>query len=82
MRPYVARGSEPARKTMGDTGLYYRLTGIVRHQGSVTSGHYQAIVWQDEQWFCFNDETVSLVTLQHLRAIEAYLLVYSFVPSS
>jgi len=82
MGPFVARGSEPARKTMGDTGLYYRLTGIVRHQGSVTSGHYQAIVWQDEQWFCFNDETVSLVTLQHLRAIEAYLLVYSFVPSS
>ncbi|KNZ54872.1 ubiquitin carboxyl-terminal hydrolase [Puccinia sorghi] len=80
MKPYVA--SDTTNQTDDDTGgLYYRLTGIVRHQGNVTSGHYQAIIWQDDQWFCFNDDTVSLITLNHLRQIEAYLLVYSFIPN-
>ncbi|PLW10129.1 hypothetical protein PCANC_21364 [Puccinia coronata f. sp. avenae] len=77
MKPYTAAPDGPAEPP--SPGLYYRLTGIVRHQGNVASGHYQAVVYQDDQYFCFNDETVQVVTLAQLLKLEAYLLVYSFI---
>ncbi|EHS63805.1 hypothetical protein PGT21_025557 [Puccinia graminis f. sp. tritici] len=60
-------------------GYYYKLTGIVRHQGNVSSGHYQAIIYQDEQYFCFNDESVSILRLEEVLKVEAYILVYTFI---
>lgn len=77
MRPYCVK---PKNSTDSPcTGYYYKLTGIVRHQGNAASGHYQAIVYQDEQYFCFNDSTVTILTLKEVLAVEAYILVYSYV---
>ncbi|POW20283.1 hypothetical protein PSHT_03649 [Puccinia striiformis] len=83
MKPYATTTFSPSEEGEEDTrpGSYYKLTGIVRHQGNVSSGHYQAIVYQDEQYFCFNDENVSILKLTEVLNVEAYILVYSFVLS-
>lgn len=62
-------------------GFYYKLTGVVRHQGNVSSGHYQAIIYQDDQYFCFNDGLVNILRLKEVLEVEAYILVYSFIHS-
>ncbi|WAR62725.1 hypothetical protein PtB15_15B312 [Puccinia triticina] len=80
MQPFSSSSSShsPASDP-ADHPYFYQLTGIVRHQGNVSSGHYQAIVYQDDQYFCFNDENVSVLRLDEVLKIEAYLLVYTFI---
>lgn len=42
----------------------YELFSIMIHSGSAAGGHYYAYIkdFQKNQWFCFNDQTVSSIT--------------------
>ncbi|KAG0146848.1 hypothetical protein CROQUDRAFT_700859 [Cronartium quercuum f. sp. fusiforme G11] len=77
MRPYTV--SPRNSKDTDQSRYFYKLTGIVRHQGNASSGHYQAIVCQDELYFCFNDSSVNVMKLKDVLETEAYILVYSSV---
>lgn len=77
MRPYTVSPRNP--NDPDQSGYFYKLTGIVRHQGSATSGHYQVIVCQDELYFSFSDANVTVMRLKDVLAVEAYILVYSAV---
>ncbi|MBW0466780.1 hypothetical protein O181_006495 [Austropuccinia psidii MF-1] len=73
MKPYTVHSQKLTDAQ--SPAYYYKLTGIVRHQGNVASGHYHAIVCQDEQYFCFNDSSVHILRLDEVLEIEAYILL-------
>ncbi len=43
----------------------YELFSIMVHSGSAIGGHYYAYIksFTDKQWYCFNDQSVSKVTM-------------------
>lgn len=43
----------------------YELYAIMIHSGSASGGHYYAYIkdLKTEHWFCFNDQSVSMVCL-------------------
>ncbi|CAD7004861.1 unnamed protein product [Ceratitis capitata] len=48
-----------------DNGPYlYELFAIMIHSGSASGGHYYAYIkeFENNEWFCFNDQTVSPIT--------------------
>lgn len=65
-------------------GKSYVLKGFVVHSGSMTSGHFIAIVRvQNNRWFVCNDMFVSPISrIDMLKQLpKAYLLLYSATPS-
>ncbi|XP_062510658.1 ubiquitin carboxyl-terminal hydrolase 47-like isoform X2 [Corticium candelabrum] len=48
----------------------YELFSILVHTGSAYSGHYYAYIrsFSDNQWYCFNDQTVSKVREEDIRS--------------
>lgn len=49
----------------GPTGPYmYELFAIMIHSGSASGGHYYAYIkeFENNEWYCFNDQTVSPVS--------------------
>lgn len=58
----------------------YELYGLVRHQGSLSGGHYIAYCRSPtsrEDWYCFDDRSVYRVSIDKVLQTEAYLLFYS-----
>lgn len=50
-----------------ETGPYvYELFSIMIHSGSASGGHYYVYIkeFENGQWFCFNDQSVTTVSLQ------------------
>ncbi|KAM8748251.1 uncharacterized protein AB9X84_015991 [Acanthopagrus schlegelii] len=60
----------------------YELYAVVDHSGDLRSGHYSTTIWDDENWFTFNDGTVTLADHQPFqvdnfeKSCSAYLLFY------
>ena len=55
----------------------YRLTGMIVHKGrSIASGHYIAYVIIDGSWYEATDRTVTEVSWQTMRKLQAYMLFY------
>ncbi|KAF4318446.1 hypothetical protein BBO99_00007351 [Phytophthora kernoviae] len=61
-----------------DGSTLYDLTGIVHHMGSLNGGHYTAECLNNDtqEWFDFNDGSVSGVKKPELYSSSAYMLFY------
>jgi hypothetical protein len=65
---------------------FYELSGVLIHSGSLNSGHYYAYIKNEEnEWFEFNDSTVTKIEYQDIEKAygdenshsNAYMLMYS-----
>jgi len=57
----------------------FELYGLVRHNGSLSGGHYVAYCRRPddaEKWYCFDDRSVYDIPLSKVLQKEAYLLFY------
>lgn len=56
----------------------YKLFGIVRHYGTLNSGHYISEVCKNEKWVKFDDNKVVLTKVPHRYEVDgsAYILFY------
>lgn len=57
--------STEAKNLEQESGPYeYELFSIMIHSGSASGGHYYAYIkeFENGQWFCFNDQSVSTVS--------------------
>lgn len=54
----------------------YQLFGVANHMGGISGGHYTAFVNTDNNWFCFNDSSVSSITSNEVVSNSAYCLFY------
>ncbi|RLN93527.1 hypothetical protein BBJ28_00020623 [Nothophytophthora sp. Chile5] len=61
-----------------DGSTLYDLTGVVHHMGSLNGGHYTAECLNGDlqEWFDFNDGSVSAVKKPELTSSSAYMLFY------
>ncbi|KAJ0405488.1 hypothetical protein ATCC90586_000151 [Pythium insidiosum] len=61
-----------------DGSTLYDLTGVVNHVGSLHGGHYTAecVNADTNDWYDFNDATVSLVKKPQLSSASAYILFF------
>ncbi|XP_030375681.1 ubiquitin carboxyl-terminal hydrolase 47 [Scaptodrosophila lebanonensis] len=53
-----------------ESGPYiYELFAIMIHSGSASGGHYYAYIkdFDSNEWFCFNDQNVSSITLEDIQ---------------
>ena len=57
-------------------GQLYNLAAVVNHLGSVSSGHYNASICSDDQWFLCDDDKVSMIDSRSVVSSNAYLLAY------
>jgi ubiquitin C-terminal hydrolase len=46
--------------------LNYSLKGIVIHAGTSESGHYYSLIKENNDWYKFNDQTVSLFNISDI----------------
>ena len=73
MAPYTMR-----RKQREEKKVVYDLESVVVHHGQqIQNGHYFAFCRQNDTWFRFDDEIVSVSTTEEVLRQEAYLLFYS-----
>lgn len=73
MAPFTAR-----RTSQSHNSLVYDLESVVVHHGQqIQNGHYLAFCRQEDRWYKFDDEMVSLSTTEEVLRQEAYLLFYS-----
>lgn len=56
----------------------YYLKGIVFHSGSIHGGHYIYIGKQNNNWYMFNDNFVTMVNLNQLDNYKDYGYIYYF----
>lgn len=55
----------------------YELVAVLVHQGQYCeAGHYVAFVKSEGQWFCCNDQEVTLVPMEKVMRQQAYILMY------
>ncbi|EER20521.1 conserved hypothetical protein [Perkinsus marinus ATCC 50983] len=68
---------------VGNQTTAYRLTGLIRHIGSVGSGHYVAYCRHEEtdEWLEYDDARVTKVDSAQVAGFEAYVLFYQKVAS-
>ncbi|KAI9990698.1 hypothetical protein PInf_018255 [Phytophthora infestans] len=61
-----------------DGSTLYDLTGIVHHMGSLNGGHYTAecLNADTQEWFDFNDGSVTAIKKPELYSSSAYMLFY------
>ena len=57
-------------------GSKYNLIGVINHYGGESFGHYTAYCLNGNQWFEFNDESVSKIKEKNLISNAAYVLFY------
>ena len=57
---------------------FYELFAIINHSGSITSGHYYAVIKLNNEWYEFNDSKVVKITLRKEKMISnlVYCLYY------
>ncbi|KAF4672932.1 Ubiquitin carboxyl-terminal hydrolase 20 [Perkinsus chesapeaki] len=68
---------------VGNQTTTYRLIGLIRHMGSVGSGHYVAYCRHEEtnEWMEYDDAKVTKVDSAYVASLEAYVLFYQKVAS-
>jgi hypothetical protein len=54
----------------------YNLASVVVHRGTMGGGHYVAYCRRGDDWYLFNDESVSHVPAEVVANCEAYVLLY------
>ena len=55
----------------------YKLFAVIDHLGNeLDKGHYVTNVCIREDWFCFNDDEIKLVSFKQVNSNKAYLLFY------
>ena len=59
-----------------NSGKKYKLIGVINHYGGSSFGHYTAYCLNDNQWFEYNDESVSPIDENNLISSAAYVLFY------
>jgi len=57
-------------------GKKYDLYGVVNHYGSLSSGHYTAIIKKNKDWVLCNDSSVSIIEEKRVMHSNAYILFY------
>ena len=57
-------------------GKKYDLYGVVNHYGSLSSGHYTAIIKKNKDWILCNDSSVSIIEEKRVMHSNAYILFY------
>lgn len=60
--------------------MQYKLKALLLHRGTSTStGHYQAIVWDDGTWLRCSDDVVSAVSTEEALApsSDIYMCIYT-----
>lgn len=55
----------------------YELKSIAVHSGNATCGHYSAICKRSGKWFMFDDSNFQEIEIDQVKAVQAYLLIYS-----
>ncbi|OWZ10474.1 Ubiquitin-specific protease [Phytophthora megakarya] len=67
-----------ARDAVVDGSTVYDLTGVVHHMGSLNGGHYTAecLNADTQEWFDFNDSSVTAIKKPELSSSSAYMLFY------
>ncbi|KAL4145359.1 hypothetical protein PRNP1_013031 [Phytophthora ramorum] len=67
-----------ANDAVVDGSTQYDLTGIVHHMGSLNGGHYTAecLNADTQEWFDFNDASVTAIKKPELYSSSAYVLFY------
>jgi ubiquitin C-terminal hydrolase len=56
--------------------INYRLMGLVSHYGTMDGGHYVSVARVKEEFFLFNDDVVTPLTVDRATMLQAYLLFY------
>ncbi|CAD8140325.1 unnamed protein product [Paramecium octaurelia] len=54
----------------------YKLKALITHMGSINGGHYKAYAERYDNWYLFDDETVSKINGKQLSDRSAYVLLY------
>ena len=54
----------------------YELYGICNHSGGVLGGHYTATVRVGDEWYLFNDTSVSKINFNGMNNTAGYCLFY------
>uniref|UniRef100_A0A1B6KHF6 Ubiquitin carboxyl-terminal hydrolase n=2 Tax=Graphocephala atropunctata TaxID=36148 RepID=A0A1B6KHF6_9HEMI len=62
--------------------LVYDLIGVCNHYGGLMGGHYTANCknYSDGNWYCFDDNSVTLISPESVQTEHAYVLFYSRRP--
>lgn len=58
----------------------YELFSIMVHAGSASGGHYYAYIkdFRTDEWFCFNDQSVSKVSPKLANWLYIYSIVFIY----
>jgi len=74
MQPYC----KPRNDGTKEKHTLYNLVAIVNHRGVLGGGHYVAYAknFKNNEWFEFDDSSVSQVSEQEVLSKEAYVLLY------
>ena len=59
--------------------IKYNLIGVINHYGDGFYGHYTANCLNRNNWYCFDDETISKITKDKIVTDSAYILFYQKV---
>ncbi|CAD8145982.1 unnamed protein product [Paramecium pentaurelia] len=54
----------------------YKLKALITHMGQINGGHYKAYAERYDNWYLFDDETVSKINGKQLSDRSAYVLLY------
>ena len=77
MAPFCAPLPGDTRARQGARDIWYELSSVVVHGGSLSGGHYTAYVRHDGQWFFVSDSTVKEASFERdVCRAEAYMLFY------
>lgn len=83
MTEYVINPDYPCENSQNvenpEKKIIYELFGVVNHMGSINFGHYTAFCknFLDNDWYCFDDSTVSHINKDNVVSKAAYILFYS-----
>ena len=56
--------------------IKYNLIGIINHYGNGFYGHYNAMCLNRNNWYCFDDETITEIKKDKIVTDSAYILFY------
>ena len=59
-----------------ENNVKYNLIGVINHYGGSSFGHYTAYCLNDNQWYEYNDESVSIIRENNVVSSAAYVLFY------
>jgi len=76
MSQYLLSNLHGTRCSNSGSSLYDLATVIVHHGSGAGSGHYTAFGTKNNQWYHFDDSTVSDANPEMVKQSKAYILFY------